>query len=170
TGSRSTPRPARWRSRSSSERCGCCASRSMRASAPRWRPSICNEAGCGSAARRRGSGWPGLWRSRRQRLRAVHVWRPRREALGELVMMDSSEHAWLEDRGPKMVLIAMIDDATSRIGGRFVEHDTTEENLRTLEAWLRRWGRPVSLYTDKDSIFQPAGPVPVDAQLRGAPG
>jgi len=111
----------------------------------------------------------GLWRSRRQRLRAVHVWRPRREALGELVMMDSSEHAWLEDRGPKMVLIAMIDDATSRIGGRFVEHDTTEENLRTLEAWLRRWGRPVALYTDKDSIFQPAGPVPVDAQLRGEP-
>ena len=110
-----------------------------------------------------------LWRPRRQRLRTVHVWRPRREAFGELVMMDSSEHAWLEDRGPKMVLIALIDDATSRIGGRFVAHDTTEENLRTLEAWLRRWGRPVALYTDKDSIFQPAGPAPVDAQLRGEP-
>ncbi|MEK7731788.1 MAG: ISNCY family transposase, partial [Planctomycetota bacterium] len=111
----------------------------------------------------------GLWCPRRQRFQAVHVWRPRRAAFGELVMMDSSEHAWLEDRGPKLVLIAMIDDATSRIWGRFVAHDTTEENLRTLEGWLRRWGRPVALYTDKDSIFQPAGPVPVDAQLRGEP-
>jgi hypothetical protein len=111
----------------------------------------------------------GLWRPRRQRLRAVHVWRPRRAAFGELVMMDSSEHAWLEERGPKLVLIAMIDDATSRLGGRFVAHDTTEENLRTLEGWLRRWGRPVALYTDKDSIFQPAGPVSLDAQLRGEP-
>ena len=111
----------------------------------------------------------GLWHPRRQRLRAVHVWRPRREAFGELVMMDSSAHAWLEERGPKLVLIALIDDASSRLWGRFVEHDTTEENLRTLEGWLRRWGRPVALYTDKDSIFQPAGPAPPDAQLRGEP-
>ena len=111
----------------------------------------------------------GLWRPRRQRLRAVHVWRPRREAFGELVMMDSSEHPWLEDRGPKLYLIALIDDATSRIWGRFAKHDTTEENLRTLAGWLRRWGRPEALYTDKDSIFQAAGPPPVDDQLRGEP-
>ena len=49
----------------------------------------------------------GLWRPRRQRLTTVHVWRERRAAFGELVMMDSSEHAWLEQRGPKLQLVAM---------------------------------------------------------------
>ena len=42
----------------------------------------------------------GLWRSRRQRRPAVHVWRERRAAFGELVMMDSSPYRWLERRGP----------------------------------------------------------------------
>ena len=117
-------------------------------------------------------GWmtsAGRWRPRRQKVAAVHVWRERRAAFGELVLMDTSEHAWLEERGPKLCLIAMIDDATSRLWARFVEHDTTEENLRTLEGWLRRWGRPLALYTDKDSIFQPAGPPAPDEQLRGQP-
>src|SRR5580692_100607 len=60
-----------------------------------------------------------------------------------------SPFRWLEDRGPACQLIALIDDATSRIWGRFTEQDTTEENLRTLEGWLRRYGRPLAQYTDK---------------------
>jgi len=63
----------------------------------------------------------------------------------------------------------LIDDATSRIWGRFTEHDTTEENLRTLQGWLRRYGRPLAHYTDKNSIFQKAGPQPLLEQLRGDP-
>ena len=55
-------------------------------------------------------------------------------------MQDSSPFRWLEDRGPACHLIALIDDATSRIWERFTEHDTTEENLRTLQGWLRRDG------------------------------
>lgn len=111
----------------------------------------------------------GLWRVRRRRVEAVHVWRPRRSACGELVMLDSSPYRWLEDRGPAGHLIAMIDDATSRIWARLVAHDSTEENLRTLQGWLHRYGRPLALYTDKHSIFQPAGPPPQQDQLRGAP-
>src|SRR5450755_460964 len=110
-----------------------------------------------------------LWRPRSQRVKAVHVWRERRARFGELVMQDSSPFRWLEDRGPACHLIALIDDATSRIWGRFTEHDTTEENLRTLEGWLRRYGRPVAEYTDKNSIFQKAGPQPLLEQLRGDP-
>jgi len=79
-----------------------------------------------------------LWAPRLQRVKAVHVWRERRACFGELVMQDSSPFRWLEERGPACHLIALIDDATSRIWGRFTEHDTTEENLRTLEGWLRR--------------------------------
>jgi DNA-binding Lrp family transcriptional regulator len=79
-----------------------------------------------------------FWRPRCQRVKKIHVWRERRASFGELVMQDSSPFRWLEDRGPVCQLIAMIDDATSRIYARFVEHDTTEENLRTFGGWLRR--------------------------------
>src|ERR1017187_8258142 len=108
-----------------------------------------------------------LWRPRAQRVKTIHVWRERRASFGELVMQDSSPFRWLEDRGPACQLIALIDDATSRIWGRFTEHDSTEENMRTLEGWLRRYGRPLAHYTDKASIFRKAGPQPLAEQLRG---
>ena len=66
-----------------------------------------------------------LWRPRRQRVKKVHVWRERRASFGELVMQDSSPFRWFEERGPACQLIALIDDATSRVWARFVEHDTT---------------------------------------------
>lgn len=47
----------------------------------------------------------------------------------------------------------MIDDATSQAYGRFVEQDSTEENLRVLWGYLQRWGRRVDFYTDKSSLF-----------------
>jgi hypothetical protein len=111
----------------------------------------------------------GLWKARRQRLQEVHVWRERRAAFGELVMLDSSPYRWLEDRGPVLHLIAMIDDATSRFRARFVEHDSTLENLSTLEVWLRRYGRPVAIYTDGNSIFHTTRPVQWAEQLEDAP-
>ncbi len=112
----------------------------------------------------------GLWHPRRRRVKAVHTWRERRAAFGELVMWDSSEFAWLEDRGaPKVQLIAFIDDATSRFWGRFAAHDSTEENLRALEGWLRRHGCPVAFYTDKDSLFVVNRPPQLEEQLRGEP-
>jgi hypothetical protein len=111
----------------------------------------------------------GLWRIRRRKLQQPHVWRPRRSSFGELVMMDSSPYRWLEERGPAGHLIALIDDATSRAYGRFVEHDSTEENLRTLKGWLERYGRPLALYTDKNGLFVTSRPVQWQEQLRGEP-
>jgi hypothetical protein len=58
-----------------------------------------------------------LWRPRRQRVQAVHVWRERRACFGELVMQDSSPFRWLEDRGPACQLSALLDDASSRMWG-----------------------------------------------------
>jgi hypothetical protein len=63
----------------------------------------------------------------------------------------------LEGRGEKLYLIAMIDDATSRLFGRFVRHDTTEENMKLLWSYVEKFGRPLAFYTDKASIFQTAG-------------
>jgi len=97
-----------------------------------------------------------LWRGRRAQVRDVHLWRPRRSRFGELVQWDTSEHDWLEGRGEKLYLIAMIDDATSRLFARFVRHDSTEENMKLLWSYLEEFGRPVSFYTDKASLFQTA--------------
>jgi hypothetical protein len=73
-----------------------------------------------------------LWRPKKEKVKQVHVWRPRRSRFGELVQWDTSEHDWLEGRGEKLYLIAMIDDATSRLFARFVRHDSTEENMKLL--------------------------------------
>jgi transposase len=97
-----------------------------------------------------------LWRAKEQKVNAVHVWRPRRSRFGELVQWDTSEHDWLEGRGEKLYLIAMIDDATSRLFARFVRHDTTEENMRLLWSYVAKFGRPLAFYTDKASIFRTA--------------
>src|SRR6266496_3056033 len=77
-----------------------------------------------------------LWRPRRAHVERAHVWRARRARYGELVQWDTSEHNWLEGRGEKLYLIAMIDDATSHLTARFVRHDSTEENLRQLGSYL----------------------------------
>src|SRR5713226_586125 len=97
-----------------------------------------------------------LWRGRKEKVKQVHTWRPRRSRFGELVQWDTSEHDWLEGRGEKLYLIAMIDDATSRLFARFVRHDSTEENMRLLQSYLEKYGRPLAFYTDKASIFQTA--------------
>src|SRR6202051_3763837 len=97
-----------------------------------------------------------LWRAKEQKVKGVHVWRPRRSRLGELVQWDTSEHNWLEGRGEKLYLIAMIDDATSRLFARFVRHDTTEENMKLFQSYLEKFGRPAAVYTDKASIFRTA--------------
>jgi hypothetical protein len=97
-----------------------------------------------------------LWRAKEEKVKAVHVWRPRRSRFGELVQWDTSEHDWLEGRGERLYLIAMIDDATSRLLARFVRHDTTEENMKLLWSYVDKYGRPVAFYTDKASLFQTA--------------
>ena len=97
-----------------------------------------------------------LWRAKKEEVKEVHAWRPRRSRLGELVQWDTSVHDWLEGRGEKLYLIAMIDDATSRLFARFVRSDSSGENMKLLWSYLEKFGRPVAFYTDKASIFQTA--------------
>jgi hypothetical protein len=102
----------------------------------------------------------GLWQRRRRR--DVHRQRrPRRSCFGELVQMDTSIHDWTEGRGESMVLITMIDDATSRLLARFYPSDTVEAHFDLLGRWLVAQGRPRALYTDRHSIFE--------SQKRGVP-
>src|SRR5579863_3642706 len=80
-------------------------------------------------------GWTieaGLWKPGGRRIEQVHCWRPRRSAFGERVQWDTSEHDWLEGRGPMRYLVRLIDDATSWSWGRFVERDATPFNMAVL--------------------------------------
>lgn len=95
----------------------------------------------------------GLWERRRHR-DPHRSRRPRRSCFGELVQMDASIHNWLESRGEEVVLITMIDDATSRVMARFYPAGTVESHMDLLERWLRKYGRPLALYTDRHSIFE----------------
>lgn len=96
----------------------------------------------------------GLWERRRHR-DPHRSRRPRRSCFGELVQMDASIHDWLEGRGEEVVLITMIDDATSRVMARFYPAGTVETHMDLLGRWLRKYGRPLALYTDRHSIFEP---------------
>ena len=85
-------------------------------------------------------GWmvqAGLWKPGARRIDEIHCWRPRRSAFGELVQWDTSDHDWLEERGPVRYLVRLIDDATSWSWGRFVERDATPFEV-VLVGWTKK--------------------------------
>ena len=77
----------------------------MRASSSRG--THCGASACG----------PG-WQRPRQRRPPTHRHRRERKAqAGMLLQLDASQHAWLAERGPRLSLIAAIDDATGTVPG-----------------------------------------------------
>ncbi|MQA92197.1 MAG: ISNCY family transposase [Gemmatimonas sp.] len=95
-----------------------------------------------------------LWKAKPRRRRHRRR-RPRRPARGEMVLMDSSEHDWLEGRSEEeeMSLVAMIDDATSEVFAAFYPRDTGLANRQVIAAYLREHGRMGALYVDRASHF-----------------
>ncbi|MFA1674235.1 ISNCY family transposase [Rhizobium mongolense] len=98
----------------------------------------------------------GLWRSRKQR-RTFHQPRLRREAYGELVQIDGSEHRWFEDRGDPCSLLVFVDDATGRLMQlRFVRSESAFSYFEALALYLKCHGAPIAFYSDKHSVFRVA--------------
>jgi len=96
-----------------------------------------------------------LWKPKRQKNPRIHQSRHRRPRYGELIQIDGSPHAWLEDRGPRCCLLGFIDDATSRIQYlRFVVSESTESYFEALGSYIEDHGRPEALYSDKHSVFR----------------
>ncbi len=108
----------------------------------------------------------GLWRSRCRR-GEMHQWRERKHFSGELVQMDGSHHAWLEERGPKLVLMGYIDDATNTSYGRFYDSEGLQPAMESLEAYVRRYGVPRALYLDKLSTYKAVRQPSLEEMLRG---
>lgn len=101
--------------------------------------------------------------------------RTRRERMaqeGMLVQFDGSHHRWLEDRGPKLVLHAAVDDATGKIlGAHFDTVETAAAYLEVFRQIALGPGLPLACYTDRHGIFTraPRQPWTLDEQLRGRP-
>ena len=73
---------------------------------------------------------------------------------GMMLQFYTSDHDWLEGRGPKIKLIGGIDDATKDVPwALFAYQDSVEENMATCKRIIKRKGIPLSLYVDKDSKF-----------------
>ncbi len=107
-----------------------------------------------------------LWVVKRRRQKH-RQWRERRACFGEMVQLDGSHHDWFEGRAGWAVLMVMIDDATSRVWARFSEEETTEACYDLFERWTQQWGLPLSLYADRDSIYQCNREPSVAEQLAG---
>jgi len=96
----------------------------------------------------------GLWTPKRKKQPAVHPMRERRPCVGELVQIDGSPHDWFEGRAPKCTLIVFIDDATSQLLDlQFYPAETTQAYMSSLKRYLKLYGRPVALYSDRHSVF-----------------
>lgn len=109
-----------------------------------------------------------LWHPRRRK--ATHrAWRPRRDCVGMLIQLDGSEHDWFEGRGPKCALLVYIDDATSRIlHAEFVTVEDTLNLMRSTGIYLRKHGRCVAIYVDKDSIYTVNRDATIEEELRAS--
>jgi transposase len=104
----------------------------------------------------------GLWKKRRKG-RKQRRWRQRKEYRGEMVQMDGSHHDWLEGRGPELVLMGYIDDATNDVFGRFYDYEGTLPALDSFQRYVRRHGLPQSVYLDRHTTYRsPAKPTLAD--------
>lgn len=95
-----------------------------------------------------------LWESKRQKKKNTRTWRPRKDHFGQMSQMDGSHHDWLEGRGPKLVLMGYIDDATSKFYGYFADYEGTHPAMESLKRYIHRYGIPRAIYLDKHSTYK----------------
>jgi len=109
----------------------------------------------------------GDWKKRRGS-RKHREWRERKSHCGEMVQMDGSQHDWLEGRGPKLVLMGYIDDATGRVYGRFYDYEGTIPAMDSFWRYIRKYGIPQSVYLDRHSTYkQTRGKLTIEDELAG---
>jgi len=94
----------------------------------------------------------GVWKVHHRRA-AHRIARERRPRRGDLVQVDGSDHDWFEGRGPKAVLMVMVDDATNTTLARFYTAEDTAAAFDIFERYVKVYGVPFALYPDRDSIY-----------------
>lgn len=114
----------------------------------------------------------GLRSPRRRRPAKHRLRRERMPRAGMLVQIDGSHHPWLQERGPALVLLHAIDDATGTVlGAVFREREDAAGYLMLLQQVATAHGLPIAVYTDHHGIFHRSKQTPLTLQeeLRGGP-
>lgn len=97
----------------------------------------------------------GLWEVKKRKTALYFQQRNRRSREGELLQVDGSPELWFEERGPKCCLINMVDDATGKIMEcRFVKEECLEGYFQGIKKYIRMYGRPLAIYSDRHTIFK----------------
>ena len=100
----------------------------------------------------------GLASARRHRPPKHRVRRERMPQAGMLLQIDGSHHPWLEERGPRFVLLLAVDDATGTVAGAvFQLEEDTRGYFLLMEGVIRRYGIPLALYGDRHGVFKFSG-------------
>lgn len=103
-----------------------------------------------------------------QRCQRPHrAWRERKAHVGALVQLDGSHHDWLEERGPRCVLMAYIDDASSRVCARFYAYEGTIPAMDSFRHYVLHYGLPLALYTDQHTTYRSPAEPALAEQLAG---
>lgn len=108
----------------------------------------------------------GQWQKRRKVGTHRH-WRERKSCFGEMLQLDGSHHDWFDGRRPKCVLMAYIDDATSRVYGRFYEYEGTIPAMDSFKRYIRKYGIPMSVYMDKHTTYKSPAEPSVEDEING---
>lgn len=91
---------------------------------------------------------------KRKKQRVHRKCRERKEHFGQMVQIDGSHHRWLGKDGRKFVLMGFIDDATSKIYGRFYDYEGTIPILDSFKKYVELNGLPHSVYVDRHSTYK----------------
>lgn len=92
-----------------------------------------------------------------------HVWRARKDCLGEMQQYDGSYHNWFEGRlhnvlGEAIVLnclLCSIDDATGAITkAQFADNEGVRATFIFWQQYLQTQGKPVSIYLDRGATYK----------------
>ena len=95
----------------------------------------------------------GIKPKKKHRRKRYYRKRERKESFGMMIQIDASIHDWLDGRGPKMTIVGGIDDATGHVWASFEKSESTWAYLRLIKQIIMDKGVPLSLYSDRHTIF-----------------
>ena len=97
----------------------------------------------------------GLTSPRQHRPPKHRVRRERMPQEGMLLQIDGSHHRWLEDRGPRFVLLLAVDDATGTVANAlFRPEEDTRGYFLLMDGVIQRYGIPLAIYGDRHGVFK----------------
>lgn len=108
----------------------------------------------------------GFWKKRRK-IKPHRQWRERCQCFGQMIQVDGSHHPWLEERGPELVLMTYIDDATGTLFARLYDYEGTFPAMDSFKRYIKCYGLPQSIYVDKHSTYKSQAKPTIEDELEG---